>query len=174
MVPASRRKAVVATRWRISEGEERKNDTHASTTDPDVRLIEKSRGDEAKRCFIGHALMENRDGLAVFARPGEKSVPLLPKNSRNDPRIPGSGKRSGNANPGKRWGSIEEFLCGHKNSISEIYSPGRSISASWLKRTAIRVHCAGFSQRLNDSRRRYWQSILPISLHHELININRG
>lgn len=49
MVPASRRKAVVATRWRITEGEERKNDTHASTTDRDVCLLEKSRGDEAKR-----------------------------------------------------------------------------------------------------------------------------
>lgn len=69
MLPASRRKAVVATRWWIFKGEERKNDTHAST-DPDVRLLEKSRGDEAKRCFIGHALMENRDGLAVLARPG--------------------------------------------------------------------------------------------------------
>ena len=46
-------------------GEERKNDTHASTTDPDARLFKKSKGDKARLCFMGHALMENRNGLAV-------------------------------------------------------------------------------------------------------------
>ena len=43
----------------------RKNDTHASTTDPDSRLYRKAEGREAKLCYMGHALMENRNGLAV-------------------------------------------------------------------------------------------------------------
>lgn len=47
------------------KGEERKNDTHASTTDPDARLFKKAKGDKARLCYIGHALMENRNGLAV-------------------------------------------------------------------------------------------------------------
>ena len=48
-------------------GERRRNDTHASTTDPDARLFRKGRGEEAKLCFMGHALMENRHGLVVEA-----------------------------------------------------------------------------------------------------------
>ena len=48
-------------------GQARKNDTHSSTTDPDARLFRKGRGKEAKLCFIGHALMENRHGLVVEA-----------------------------------------------------------------------------------------------------------
>jgi transposase len=48
-------------------GERRTNDTHASTTDPDARLYRKGRGKEAKLSFMGHALMENRNGLIVGA-----------------------------------------------------------------------------------------------------------
>lgn len=46
-------------------GTQRKNDTHESTTDPDSRLYKKSEGQESKLCYIGHAMMENRHGLAV-------------------------------------------------------------------------------------------------------------
>jgi transposase len=47
--------------------ERRRNTTHASTTDPDARLFRKGPGKEARLCFIGHALMENRNGLIVGA-----------------------------------------------------------------------------------------------------------
>jgi transposase len=46
-------------------GEKRSNKTHQSTTDPDARLYKKGKGKEAKLCFMGHALMENRHGLLV-------------------------------------------------------------------------------------------------------------
>ncbi len=46
-------------------GTTRKNTTHASTTDPDSRLYRKSEGKESKLCYMGHATMENRYGLAV-------------------------------------------------------------------------------------------------------------
>ena len=49
-------------------GEKRSNQTHASTSDPDAMLYRKGPGMEAKLCFIGHALMENRHGLFVDAR----------------------------------------------------------------------------------------------------------
>ncbi len=45
------------------KGERRCNDTHASTTDPEAKLLRKSLGKEAKLCFAGHALMDNRHGL---------------------------------------------------------------------------------------------------------------
>jgi transposase len=46
-------------------GQARKNDTHQSTTDPEAKLYRKADGREAKLCYMGHALMENRNGLAV-------------------------------------------------------------------------------------------------------------
>lgn len=46
-------------------GQKRKNDTHESTTDPDSRLYRKAAGREAKLSYMGHALMDNRHGLAV-------------------------------------------------------------------------------------------------------------
>ena len=45
--------------------EKRSNETHQSTTDPEARLYRKGNGQPAKLCFMGHALMENRHGLAV-------------------------------------------------------------------------------------------------------------
>jgi len=50
------------------KGEKRKNDTHQSTTDPEARLLKKGKGKEAKLCFMGHALMENRSGLVIDIR----------------------------------------------------------------------------------------------------------
>ena len=46
-------------------GETRSNETHASTTDPDARLYRKSQGQSARLCYMGHVLMENRNGLVV-------------------------------------------------------------------------------------------------------------
>ena len=46
-------------------GQKRKNDTHASTTDPESRLYRKANGREAKLSYMGHVTMENRHGLAV-------------------------------------------------------------------------------------------------------------
>jgi transposase len=49
------------------KGEKRKNQTHQSTTDPDARMWTKSRGSEAKLSYMGHVMMENRNGLLVEA-----------------------------------------------------------------------------------------------------------
>lgn len=48
-------------------GQKRTNDTHASASDPEARLYKKGKGKEAKLCFMGHGLMENRHGLLVDA-----------------------------------------------------------------------------------------------------------
>lgn len=49
-------------------GEKRSNATHASTTDPDARLYKKADGQPSRLCFVGTALMENRNGLVVDGR----------------------------------------------------------------------------------------------------------
>ena len=46
-------------------GEKRSNESHESTTDPDARLYRKGDGKESRLCYMGHALMENRNGLVV-------------------------------------------------------------------------------------------------------------
>jgi transposase len=48
-------------------GEERRNQTHISTTDPDAMLARKGDGKEAKLSYSGHVLMENRNGLIADA-----------------------------------------------------------------------------------------------------------
>jgi len=47
------------------KGTRRRNDTHESTTDPDARLYRKGNGQEARLCYLGHVVIENRNGLAV-------------------------------------------------------------------------------------------------------------
>jgi transposase len=46
-------------------GKKRSNETHSSTTDPESKLYRKGAGQEAKLAYLGHALIENRHGLAV-------------------------------------------------------------------------------------------------------------
>lgn len=47
--------------------EKRSNETHESSTDPDARLYKKSYGTESKLAYLGHALVENRNGLIAAA-----------------------------------------------------------------------------------------------------------
>jgi len=49
-------------------GAPRRNETHESTTDPESRLYRKSNSAEARLSYLGHALIENRNGLVVGAR----------------------------------------------------------------------------------------------------------
>jgi transposase len=49
------------------KGQKRSNETHRSVTDPEARLYRKGPGMEARLCFLGHTLMENRSGLLVDA-----------------------------------------------------------------------------------------------------------
>lgn len=48
-------------------GERRRNETHESKTDPEAKLYRKGNGQEAKLGYLGHVLMENRNGLIVDA-----------------------------------------------------------------------------------------------------------
>ena len=48
-------------------GEKRTNETHESKTDPEAKLYRKGNGQEAKLGYLGHVMMENRNGLIVDA-----------------------------------------------------------------------------------------------------------
>jgi len=61
---------------RYVHGERRSNETHASVTDPEAKLFRKGSGKEAKLSFMGHVLMENRNGLVVGATLTQGSAAL--------------------------------------------------------------------------------------------------
>ncbi len=42
--------------------EKRSNETHQSLADPFARLFKKTRGSEARLCYLGHLVTENRNG----------------------------------------------------------------------------------------------------------------
>jgi transposase len=48
--------------------QKRRNETHASVTDPDARIFRKGPNQGAVLAYMGHALMENRHGLIVAVR----------------------------------------------------------------------------------------------------------
>jgi hypothetical protein len=76
-------------------GKKRSNATHASVTDLDARLYKKAPGAAAMLCFMGHTLMENRNGLVVQAElshadghgEGEAALEMIDRHS------PGSTRR---------------------------------------------------------------------------------
>lgn len=54
-------------------GERRSNETHESTTDPDARNYKKSKGGESRLAYLGHSVIENRNGLIVNAKATQAS-----------------------------------------------------------------------------------------------------
>ena len=53
---------------RDCHSEQRSNDTHASTIDPEAKLYRKSPGATATLAYLGHAVSENRNSLIVAAQ----------------------------------------------------------------------------------------------------------
>src|SRR5262245_12609647 len=49
------------------DGEQRSNETHSSTTDPEAKLAKKGKGKEAKLAYTGNVMTENRNGFVVEA-----------------------------------------------------------------------------------------------------------
>ncbi len=73
-------------------GQRRTNETHHSTTDPEARIARKGRGQEARLCFGGHILMENRNGLVLdvlvtqASGTAERDAALVMLDRRRGPR----------------------------------------------------------------------------------------
>ena len=52
--------------WTNFKGQQRRNETHESTTDGEAKLVRKGLGKEARLCFAGYATVENRHGVCVL------------------------------------------------------------------------------------------------------------
>ncbi len=75
--------------WVDFRGERLKNETHESRTDPEARLMRKGKGREARLSFMGHALMENDNGLLMdfvvsraTGRAEREAVPVMLDDAR--------------------------------------------------------------------------------------------
>ncbi len=80
-------------------GERRSNETHASTTDPEARLLRKGPGKEARMAFLGHALT----GTATGCRWTSRSA--WPRARRSGMRCRSSWTGCGHGATGRaRWG----------------------------------------------------------------------
>jgi len=62
-----RKDGPTASDGRDFHGQSRKNDTHASKTDPDAKLYRRSNHGDARLAYLGHLVIENRHGLIVDA-----------------------------------------------------------------------------------------------------------
>jgi len=73
-------------------GERRSNETHQSSTDPEARLARKGAGKEARLCYSGNALMENRHGLLVDfqVEPADGQAERRAAIAMADERLPGA------------------------------------------------------------------------------------
>ena len=102
-------------------GQRLSNDTHRSITDPEARLYRKGRGREAKLCFMGHALMENRHGLIVDGCVTEANghaertaaLVIIEKRADRPGRITLGADKGGacpRAGPGPDPGDAEDFV----------------------------------------------------------------
>lgn len=63
--PAGRGSGRDGNGWADFKGQKRSNASHESKTDPEAKLYRKGAGREAKLYHMGHALMENRNGLIM-------------------------------------------------------------------------------------------------------------
>ena len=154
-------------------GERRSNDTHQSTTDADARLYRKGKGREAKLCYMGHVVMENRHGLAVRVqatiatgdggtRDGRRSGRAVGRGPRRAGRAPGGqpapdrGGRQRVRHPGLR--RRDARLACHPARRSEHDRPAQcdrrtDDSASRLRHQPAGPHAGGRDLRLAEDGR---------------------
>jgi len=131
-------------------GEKRSNATHQSTTDPDARLIRKSKGTAAKLAYCGTVLMENRNGLCidVAVAPARKTaettatVQMIDKeHKRGKQRIKTLGADKGFCNRGFVQALRKKDIIPHVAKIEKWRIPG-------LDQRTIRQTTYQISQRV--------------------------
>ena len=98
-------------RPRDFKGERRRRETHVSSTDPEARLYRQGPQQEAKLCYLGHLLTENRNGLLVdveltqadpWPSKGQAAMPNVRRPWRCSNAASGDGPRSGPTAPATR------------------------------------------------------------------------
>lgn len=124
--------------------EKRSNESHASTTDPDARLFRKGDGQSSRLCFMGHALMENRNGLIVDCEltkatgtaEREAALTMIKRKRRNRN---GKVRRSRVTLGADKGFDAEDFVCALKGQkvTPHIAINARTYSTGTVRKTAV-------------------------------------
>ena len=150
-------------------GERRRNDTHQSTTDPEAMLYRKGKGKEAKLAYLGHVLLDNRQGLVA-------NVCATPRDGDRRTRR-GGAVAGGQRLPGQHGRGGQGLRCGALRCRRA--RPGRHAprgaegprecdrrsdhAACGLSRESAETKTRGTGLRLDEDRRRPAQA--PASRH---------
>lgn len=128
-------------------GQKRANDTHQSTTDPEARLYRKSHSAEARLSYLGHVVMENRNGLVVGCKAtqadgyAERSAAL--DLLANAPRLP---RATVGADRG--YDSREFVACARDQGVTPHLAQNTSARRSAIDRRTTRHIGYALSQRI--------------------------
>lgn len=139
-------------------GQQRRNETHRSTSDPEARLARKSDGAPALLCHSGHALMENRHGLcldiAVAAADGHAERDTAEKLLRRFRRRHGVKPKTVSADRGFEAGeflrTLEEDLSITPHvpiTAARVTSPGAAADARRRMLRRMKTKAYALSQR---------------------------
>ena len=119
------------------KGKRRCNDTHASTTDPHARLYRKSAITEARLCYLGHAPMQNRNGLVV-------DVETTEANGRAERQaaakmLKRSARRTKSPVTAKNYDTADYFTTCHRHKVAPEVAANKSGSAIDARHTSYRA-----------------------------------
>ena len=148
-------------------GQQRRSDTHASTTDPEARLYRKGRGQKAALSYMGHLLTENRHGLVVDVElteahgRAEREAAASRAAGRDErardhgaPRgISRSAGLSARSSPGPAWRKAPSRVCGVRRRTLRIQRAllGRPCADGTLREANYRARPAEIDGRIGAS-----------------------
>ena len=150
-------------------GERRRNDTHQSTTDPEAMLHRKGKGKEAKLAYLGHVLLDNRQGLvanvcathATGTAERDAAVLLLEASAS-----PGSTVGADKGYDVARFVAdvrVQDVTPHVAQKVRGSAIDGRTHAACGLSRESAETNTRGTGLRLDEDRRRPAQA--PASRH---------
>jgi hypothetical protein len=116
----------------------RKNDTHASTSDPDAKLYRKAAGREARLSYMGHVVMENRNGLAVAGMVSQANGTA--ERRASEAMLKGKAKRNRRITVGedKAYDSRDHVAALRQiNVTTHVAQNNEPTKAGWCRRSAI-------------------------------------
>lgn len=164
-------------------GERRSNATHESSTDPEAKLLKKGAGKEAKLCFGGHALMENRHGLCVDLRVSSALEPepeaakkLLARQAQKRVRPTTLGADKGYHTKGFVASLRARNIAPHIAQIKDRYTPGldarttrhASYTVSQHKRKRVE-EIFGWMKSYGGLRKPMFRGLARVQLHAWLV-----
>ncbi len=122
--------------WSDFKGQKRSNDTHESKTDPEAKLLRKSKGSASKLCFGMHVSMDDRNGLCVTR---STCIKLWAKPKRAPPSTHWTSSKNAASSPG-HWEPT-------KGITTKLRSRPKAEIVKGCRERGVSPHCAQIEGR---------------------------